>query len=109
QLHDALLTYRTHFKPSAFLTSPYSMACVNAIAADTDDEAEYLATSFYQLALGMFRNARRPLQPPVASMEDIWMPDEERGVMQMATYAFFGSSETIAKSFQAFIDKTEVD
>ena len=109
QLHDGLLTYKTHFKPSAFLTSPYSMACVNAIAADTDDEADYLATSFYQLVLGMFRNDRRPLPPPVPSMEDIWMPDEERGVKQMATYSFFGSTETIAKSLQAFVDKTQVN
>jgi len=109
QLHDALLTYRTHFKPSAFLNGPYAMACVNAIAADTDDQAEYLASSFYQLALGMFRNDRRPLPPPVASMEDIWMPDEERGVKQMTTYSFFGATETIANSLQAFVDKTQVD
>jgi luciferase family oxidoreductase group 1 len=109
QLHEGLLTYRTHFKPSAFLASPYSMACVNAIAADTDDQAEYLATSFYQLALGMFRNNRRPLPPPVASMENIWTPDEERGVMQMTTYSFLGTTETLTKSFQAFVDKTEVD
>jgi luciferase family oxidoreductase group 1 len=109
QLHDALLTYRTHFKPSVFLATPYSMACVNAIAADTDDQAEYLATSFYQLALGMFRNDRRPLPPPVASMDEIWTPDEERGVMQMTTYSFLGTIETIARSFQAFVDKTQVD
>jgi luciferase family oxidoreductase group 1 len=109
QLHEALDTYRTQFKASAFLANPYSMACVNAIAADSDDQAEYLATSFYQLALGMFRNNRRPLPPPVPSMENIWMPDEERGVMQMTTYSFFGSTETLAKSFQSFVDKTEVD
>ncbi len=109
QLHEALHTYRTHFKPSSFLASPYSMACVNVIAAETDDQAEYLATSFYQLALGMFRNTRRPLPPPVDSMEDIWMADEERGVKQMTTYSFFGSTETIAKSLQAFVDKTEVN
>jgi luciferase family oxidoreductase group 1 len=109
QLHEALLTYRTHFKPSDFLATPYSMACVNAIAADTDDQAEYLATSFYQLALGMFRNNRRPLPPPVASMENIWTTDEERGVMQMTTYSFLGTTETLARSFQAFVDKTQVD
>jgi luciferase family oxidoreductase group 1 len=109
QLHEALHTYKTHFKPSAFLASPYSMACVNAIAADTDDQAEYLATSFYQLALGMFRNDRRPLPPPVPSMDNIWSPEEERGVMQMTTYAFFGTTETLTRSFQAFIDKTQVD
>lgn len=109
QLHDALITYKSHFKPSAFLASPYSMACVNAIAADTDDQAEYLATSFYQLALGMFRNDRHPLPPPVASMENIWTSEEEYGVMQMTAYSFLGTTETIARSMQAFVDKTQVD
>ena len=75
----------------------------------TDDQAEFLATSFYQLVLGMFRNDRHPLPPPVPSMENIWTPDEERGVMQMTTYSFLGTTETIAKSLQAFVDKTQVD
>ncbi len=32
------------------MKEPYTMACVNVIVADSDPEAEYLATSFYQLA-----------------------------------------------------------
>jgi luciferase family oxidoreductase group 1 len=109
QLHDALLTYKTHFKSSAYLTNPYTMACVNAIAADTDAEAEHLATSFYQLALGMFRNDRRPLPQPVDSMEEIWSAAEQFGVEQMTAYSFLGTPETIANSLQLFVDKTQVD
>ena len=76
-LNDALGMYRSQFKPSEHLQEPYSMACVNVVAADTDEEAEILATSFYQMALGMIRNKRRPLQPPErcsrrTSLRSIW-------------------------------------
>jgi luciferase family oxidoreductase group 1 len=108
-LHDALDIYRSHFKPSAFLQQPYSMACVNVIAADTVDEAEHLATSFYQLALGMFRNDRRPLPPPVASMDGIWTESEKGGVLQMMRYASIGSQATVKASLESFLQDTAVD
>ena len=85
------------------------MACINVVAADTDEEANHLATSFYQLALGLFRNDRRPLPPPVDKMDDIWTDREKLGVMQMRAYAFIGNGPTIASGLQAFLDKTQVD
>jgi luciferase family oxidoreductase group 1 len=109
QLFDALQVYRANFKPSAFLQKPYAMACVNVIAAESDDEAQYLATSFYQMALGMFRNTRKPLPPPVRAMEDIWTEIERAGVMQMMQYAFIGNINTVKASLQSFLDKAEVD
>lgn len=108
-LHDALKIYRSYFKPSRFLQEPYAMACVNVIAADTDEEAHYLATSFYQMALGMFRNTRKPLPPPVQSMDGIWTEMEELGIYQMTHYSFFGSIDTVRKSLQTFLDSTNVD
>src|SRR6185436_3491124 len=75
-LMDALHIYREQFSPSKFLQEPYALACVNVVAADTDDEAQLLATSFYQMALGMIRNKRRPLPPPVASMNNLWSDQE---------------------------------
>jgi luciferase family oxidoreductase group 1 len=109
QLHEALKTYRSHFKPSAFLKEPYAMACVNVIAAETDEVAEHLATSFYQLALGLFRNDRRPLPPPVRNMDEIWTDREKFGVQQMTAYSFLGNIETIKTSLQSFVDETGVD
>ncbi len=109
QLMDALHVYRTHFKPSQFLQQPYALACVNVIAADSDGEAENLATSFYQLALGLFRNDRRPLPPPVASMDDVWTEREMLGVQQMMHYSFIGSINTVKKGLEEFVATTGVD
>lgn len=108
-LLDALQVYRTHFKPSSFLEQPYAMACVNVIAADNDDQAHSLATSFYQLALGLFRNDRRPLPPPLASMEGIWTEREKLGVSQMMEYSFIGDIARVKELLQSFLDKTGVD
>ena len=109
QLHDALAVYRSHFKPSEFLKQPYAMACVNVIVADTDEEAHRLATSFYQLALGLFRNDRRPLPPPVDNMDEIWSPAEKMGVQQMMQYSFIGNIETVTAALQQFVNATNVD
>ncbi|WP_238395271.1 LLM class flavin-dependent oxidoreductase [Mucilaginibacter sp. 14171R-50] len=49
---EAIKIYRDNFKPSQHLQKPYVMACVNVVAADTDGEAEYLATSVKQFFYG---------------------------------------------------------
>jgi luciferase family oxidoreductase group 1 len=104
----ALQAYRLHFKPSAYLDSPYAMACVNVIAAGRDEEAHYLATSFYQLALGLFRNDRRPLPPPTEDMDALWSPAEAAGVRQMLHYSFIGSPATLRPALEAFVANTGV-
>ncbi len=108
-LHEALRLYREHFRPSEYLDKPYALACVNVIAADTDGEAEHMATSFYQLALGMFRNTRRPLPPPVESMSGMWTEPEQRGVLNMMTYSFIGSQQKVKTSLTEFVKSTGVD
>jgi len=108
-LLDALELYRTNFKPSRYLQKPYSMACVNVIAADTDADAQYLATSFYQMALGMVRNQRRPLPPPIAGMEGFWSEAEQGHIQHMTQYAFIGSTDTVHSGLQSFLDTTGVN
>jgi luciferase family oxidoreductase group 1 len=108
-LEEALQLYRTQFKPSQFLQQPYSLACVNVVAADTDDQAQYQATSFHQMALGMIRNHRRPLPPPLPTMEGVWTEQEEAAIGHMMHYSFIGSPAKIKKDLQAFLDTTKVD
>lgn len=108
-LDDALEIYKKNFKPSAVLQQPYAMACVNMILADTDEEAQSLATSFYQLALGLFRNTRKPLPPPVSSMEGIWTEQERMGVQHMMYYSFIGSPSTVEPKIRSFIESTGIN
>jgi len=108
-LHDALEIYHRRFTPSDQLQHPYSMACVNVIAADSDEEAQYLASSFYRLALGIVTGKRKPMQAPVESMEGLWAEYEKEAVMQMMQYTFIGNAKTVQKGLQAFLNDTGVD
>jgi alkanesulfonate monooxygenase SsuD/methylene tetrahydromethanopterin reductase-like flavin-dependent oxidoreductase (luciferase family) len=85
------------------------MACVNVIAADTDEEAQLLATSFYQLVLGLIRNNRKPLAPPSGDMDLLWSADERAAVNQMLYYSFVGSTDKLARELTSFIETTGVD
>jgi luciferase family oxidoreductase group 1 len=108
-LQDALQIYRNKFQPSQFLQQPYALACVNVIAANTDEEAEYIATSFYQMALGMIRNQRRPMQPPIPTMQGSWNEGEKAAIQHMMHYSFIGSADKVKAELSSFLNDTGVD
>ena len=108
-LHQALKLYKDGFESSDQLDKPYAIACVNVIAAATDEEAERLATSQKQMFLGLIRGTRRPMQAPVENMEHIWNEAEKAAVQQMIHYSFIGSKATIKEKLAAFIEDTAVD
>ncbi|MCP6330320.1 LLM class flavin-dependent oxidoreductase, partial [Klebsiella pneumoniae] len=54
-LHEAIRVYRNHFRPSAVLDKPYVMLGVPLVAAPTDEEAEFLATTVFQRVLALMR------------------------------------------------------
>lgn len=109
QFRTAIQIYRRNFRPSPSLSEPYILACVNVIAADTDKEANYLATSLYKMFAGIFTNNRKPLSPPVSSMEAYWTPEIEAAIGQMTACTFIGSRETLQEELSQFIDETNID
>ncbi|MFF5995037.1 LLM class flavin-dependent oxidoreductase [Lysinibacillus sp. KU-BSD001] len=108
-LTRAIKLYREQFTPSEYCEKPYVLACVNAIVADTDEEAHYLATTFYQFFLSIIRRDHQLLKPPVENMDAIWSPFERDAVMQQRQYTYIGSKETVAKQLKLFIEETGVD
>ncbi|MCW3107468.1 MAG: luciferase [Segetibacter sp.] len=108
-LHAALQLYRENFQPSETLKEPYALACVNVVAADTDKEANYIATSFYQLAMGIIHGSTKPLQPPVENMDEIWSEYEKAAILQMMKYTFIGDHRTVKEKLQRFLSETQVD
>lgn len=88
---------------------PYTMACFNIILADTEEEAQRLATSFYRMFLGIIRNERKPMQPPIETMEGVWTYDEEAYVKQMTAYSFIGTKASVANDIKYVIQKLRLD
>ncbi|MFV8442169.1 LLM class flavin-dependent oxidoreductase [Flavobacterium sp. LB2P44] len=109
QMYQAFEFYRENFKPSKFLEQPKTMACVNAIAADTDEEAEKLATSLTLMFLNLIRNDRKPLQRPLDSMDGIMSEEEHFHVNQMTSCSFVGSKKKLETELKQFIDYTRID
>jgi luciferase family oxidoreductase group 1 len=108
-LIQALRIYRERFRPSEQLASPYAVPGINVVAAETDAEARYLATSLQQRFVGMVRGARGKLQPPIDDIETYWSPAEKAHVAGMLRYAFIGSRETLRRELGAFLDETGAD
>ncbi|WP_096154483.1 LLM class flavin-dependent oxidoreductase [Bacillus sp. FJAT-45066] len=108
-LMQALQIYYAHFQPSDSLQKPYTMLGVNVIVADTEEEAEQLATSQQLAFLRMIRGQGGQLPPPVDSMETIWSPYEKAMVMEQLKYTFVGTKETVRQQLNAFISETKTD
>ena len=99
-LHEALRLYHQNFEASQQCKVPYTIACV---------KARFLETSLQQLALGIIRNTRRPLPPPVESMDGLWQGMEKAQIQHMMHYSFVGSRETIKAQLADFIETTRVN
>ncbi len=106
-LFEALSLYRNGFKPSDRLARPHVMLGVNVVAAETDEEARFLASSGRQSFASL--RAGRPTQLPPPSKE--WEPDrtEPADPLQRPRVSFVGSFGTVAREMRDFVDRTNAD
>jgi alkanesulfonate monooxygenase SsuD/methylene tetrahydromethanopterin reductase-like flavin-dependent oxidoreductase (luciferase family) len=106
---EALAIYRREFKPSPHLDKPYVMVGIPALAADTDERAEFIATSMYQRFLGMVRNKRAPLPPPVEDIDKIWSPGERYAVAERMALMVVGGPQRVAQNLKKIVEMTGAD
>ena len=107
QMFEAVALYRSRFKPSDRLAKPYVMLGVNVVAAETDDEARFLASSGRQSFASLRQG--RPTQLPPPSKE--WEPDRTDPVdpVQRPRVSFVGSAKTVSREMRDFIERTSAD
>ncbi|MGZ5552731.1 MAG: LLM class flavin-dependent oxidoreductase [Chthoniobacterales bacterium] len=108
-LHVALKIYRNEFKPSAQLQKPHTMIGVGLFAADTDREAQRLATSAQLMFLNLVRGRPSELPPPIETMNGQWSPAERGAVEERMRYALIGSAATIRTRFEEILEETAAD
>lgn len=109
QLMQALQVYRSSFQPSQYLKKPYVMLGFNVFAADDDDEAQYLASSWQQSFVALRSGRPIRLPPPVRGYLDSIGPAAQHLLDHVLSCAAVGSPETVARQLKAFIDKTGAD
>jgi len=108
-LMNALSVYRSSFRPSVYLDKPYASACVNVVAAQTDELARYHFTSHQMASVQLFRNTPGKLQPPVDNLDDHISPAERANLDRKLTYSMVGSAQTVAHEISRFVELTGVD
>lgn len=106
---NALQLYRQTFRPSATLDAPYAMVGVNIFAAETEEEAQHLATSQQQMHLSLVRGTPGKLPPPIENMDDAWLPHERISVESMLRASIIGDAAIVKEKLQAFLDMTQAD
>lgn len=108
-MHQAIKLYRDNFKPSAVLDKPYVMLGVPLIAADSDEQAEYLVTSVYQRILSLIRGQSLVLRPPVQSMQGLWLPHEQQAVGDFLGLALIGGPEKVRARLDVLLEQAQAD
>ncbi|AXX92854.1 LLM class flavin-dependent oxidoreductase [Malaciobacter molluscorum LMG 25693] len=108
-MNEAIKIYRENFKPSKYLDKPYLIICINAIAATTQEEAEYLATTELQKFLNLNKGKNQLVQKPVANMNELWSFHEERMIKEQLRESIWGTPSFVIKKLEELINRTKAD
>lgn len=109
QMLQAIGLYRSLFRPSKVLDKPYVAIGVPLVAAPTDDEAEFLASSIYQRVLGILTGDKKKLQPPERNFVQTLGEAERRAISGFLGMAVIGGPQTVAQSFAKLQEMTAAD
>ena len=110
--HDAvaaMTSYRAHFKPSPALPRPHAILGVAAVAADSDAEAERLAST---IDLNFVRRAKGeylPLSSPDEAAAYDYSPIDRERIRQNRARVFAGSPETVLARLAPLLAATQAD
>lgn len=108
-LHQAIALYRQLFQPSAQLDKPYVIVGVPAIAAPTDAEADFLASSTYQRVLGILTGQRSRLQPPVEHYMAGLGHQEKAAIQDFLAMGVVGGPERMRAGLWSIAQATQAD
>ncbi|PNZ70446.1 LLM class flavin-dependent oxidoreductase [Staphylococcus croceilyticus] len=105
QMKEAIQIYKELFEPSEVLQEPYMIVCLNAIVAETDEEAEYLASTLAQVFIGIARGRMQPVQPPTNDLQGLLTPREYEMAKQRFNDSLVGSEATVKQKLEDFIEE----
>lgn len=108
-MEKALAIYREHFQPSIYLQEPYVMACINVIAADSMEEANFISASHLQVYIDIYTDNLSKLIPPTKNFLESLSPVELDILHNRLGYTIMGDAETIRRDIIDFQDTYQVD
>ncbi len=109
QLFQAMEIYYREFQPSEYLDEPYTIAGINVIAADSQEEADKISTSSLKMMLGVMTGNLDYLQKPVDMTPDLIQLRDNPSLQRMLQYSFVGDKQLVKERTEDFIKKTGVN
>jgi luciferase family oxidoreductase group 1 len=109
QMMQAIAIYRASFRTMGESSRSQLMLGVNIVAADTDDEARFLATSGRQSFANLRRGMPSTLPPPNREYERDVVPFKGIRLEEAQSISIVGSPATVRADLDAFIERTGPD
>jgi luciferase family oxidoreductase group 1 len=106
---EAIELYRRRFTPSPELAHPYVMLGINVIAAETDVEAQRLASSLKQAVINLRSGHPGRLPPPMENFDERITPPEKAVLAHVLSETAIGSEDTVRRGLEAFVGRTAAD
>jgi luciferase family oxidoreductase group 1 len=105
---QAIEIYRARFRPGQ-IDRPYVMLGFNVFAADTDEQAQVLATSMQQAFVNLRSGRPSKLQPPVPGYDATLSGGDRALLADVLSCSAIGSPATVQRKLQEFITRTQAD
>jgi luciferase family oxidoreductase group 1 len=106
---SAMLSYRAHFKPSATLAKPYAILGTAVIAADTDAEAERIASSADLHYARRAQGEYLPLASPEEAAVYPYAPIDRQRIAQFRARLVVGGIDRVKDRLLALAESTRAD
>ncbi len=106
---EAMRLYRESFRPSPSHGKPYAILATHVVCADTDEEAERLAST---VELNFVRRAKGeylPLASPEEAMAYEYTPPDKARIAQNRSRMSVGSPATVRARLEPLIAATKAD
>ncbi|MEI9853052.1 MAG: LLM class flavin-dependent oxidoreductase [Sphingomonas sp.] len=108
-LDEAIAEYRRNFRPSAVLEKPHLMLGYNVFAADSDEEAEFVASSQQQAFVALRTGQPGQMPPPLRGYLASLSPMHRAILDQVLSASAVGGPDKIAREIAAFLARTGAD
>ncbi len=105
-MEEAITLYHANFRPSSHLQEPYVIICINVVCAETNEQANYLATSELQKFLHLQRGDNSPLCKPTHDMSPLWKEWEEKSIRHKTRESIWGTPSFVKERLESLIART---
>jgi luciferase family oxidoreductase group 1 len=105
---EALDLYRKLYKPSPRHPEPHTALCVWALAAETEEEAQFHFSSRAQVRLLRDRGIFAPLEPPAVAAAHPYTEAEAARIAEMRKATFVGTGTQVAERIADLAKRLDV-